>query len=112
MCKNVFFFTGVHDTHTGVYSVVGGFIGMLMSEAYWKDKLPSFILNLENRMKDMEEAGVWRIVERGSVPDYYTLHGENQQGALFVLQLNNNKNEALHNLSKSLNPPGTISLSH
>ena len=71
-----------------------------MNEGYLRDKLP-FFDNLEPRMKELEEANVWKIVERETVPNYGSIHNNKWNGVRFVLQLDENKNDALKRLSSN-----------
>ena len=71
-----------------------------MNEGYLRDKLP-FFDNLEPRMKELEKANVWKIVERETVANYCRMHDDVWNGVRFVLQLNKNKNDALQRLQAS-----------
>ena len=73
-----------------------------MNEGYLRDKLP-FFDNLEPRMKELEKANVWKIVERETVANYCRMHDDVWNGVRFVLQLNKNKNDALQRLQASPN---------
>lgn len=78
--------------------VTGGYIGIIMSEKYLREKLPYFD-NLESRMRELEEAGVWRIAEREVFDNYMTMHDDQWKGVRFVLQMNEDKTDALARLN-------------
>ena len=77
--------------------ISGGYFGIIMNQGYLNDKLPYFD-NLESRMKELEEAGVWKIAEREVIDEYMRMHGNEWKGVRFVLKLDDNKNDALGKL--------------
>ena len=80
-------------TETCMSCPAGGYIGLLMCERYFREN-PEYAGNIEPRMRELQEAGVWTRIRRELFPRY---HGE-YDGIEFVLQLNDDKNKALQTL--------------
>ena len=64
-----------------------------MCERYFREN-PEYAGNIEPRMRELQEAGVWTRIRREIVPQY---HYEDN-GVLFLLQLNEHKSDKLKEL--------------
>ena len=72
---------------------LGGMIGIIMRDEYMHQNLAHFE-NIEPHMKQLQDKGVWTIIERETFPEYYP----GVLGLRFVLQVKEGKNDVIERI--------------
>ena len=71
-------------------AVAGGFIAIVMKAGYIGSNIEYFE-NIEPHMKELEEARVWKVLEKETFPNYRM----GLDGLWYVLQVEEGKNDVI-----------------